>query len=70
MRLIVASSIPLVAALDEVRTSGLFVYDSDARYDSYPRSTRGATGERQSEPQLRCFRMEANHQRMLRYVGL
>ena len=30
MRLIVASSIPLSAPLDEVRSSGLFVYDSDA----------------------------------------
>jgi hypothetical protein len=30
MRLIVASSIPLVGPLDEVRSSGLFVCDSDA----------------------------------------
>jgi hypothetical protein len=30
MRLIVASSIPLAGPLDEIRSSGLFVYDSDA----------------------------------------
>lgn len=30
MRLIIASSIPLTGPLDEVRRSGLFVYDSDA----------------------------------------
>jgi hypothetical protein len=30
MRLIVASSIPLVGPLDQIRSSGLFVYDSDA----------------------------------------
>lgn len=30
MRVIVAASIPLAAPLDEVRSSGLFVYDSDA----------------------------------------
>jgi hypothetical protein len=30
MRLIVASSIPLASLLDEVRSSGLYVYDSDA----------------------------------------
>jgi hypothetical protein len=30
MRLIVASSIPLTQPLDEIRSSGLFVYDSDA----------------------------------------
>ena len=30
MRIIVASSIPLVEPLDQIRSSGLFVYDSDA----------------------------------------
>jgi hypothetical protein len=30
LRLIVASSIPLARPLDEIRSSGLFVYDSDA----------------------------------------
>jgi hypothetical protein len=30
MRLIVASSVPLAEPLDQIRSSGLFVYESDA----------------------------------------
>jgi hypothetical protein len=30
LRLIIASSIPLAGPLDQIRSSGLFVYDSDA----------------------------------------
>jgi hypothetical protein len=30
MRLLVASSTPLAGSLDQIRSSGLFVYDNDA----------------------------------------